>query len=190
MAVKQIKDFIFCIDNILDNLEMILRRINIKPRGREFEDIVNTLKDIVDRYLEEERRNRGLHRLTDKILDEFSQIVSKAKQTFENALKLFNEGRFLQELQNLEKDAASCIRMLSKVDVLSLEIDECNEMRWWKENYEKIRTLVYYLVWLTYFLLMYMLCRIYRNMGDTVDISDELIKRSQLVMLIHRALMR
>ncbi len=187
---KPIKDFIFCVDNILNNLELILKRIGIECRGRSIDDIVNMLQDIVNKYNELEKNNRGLHRLTDKILNEFSQIVLNAKQVFKNAYRAFREGRFLTDLKDLEKNIASCIRMLSRIDVLSLEIEECSEMRWWKSNYEQIRGVVSCLVWLTYFLLMYMLRSMYIERGDTLDITEELVRRSQLVMLIHRALMR
>ncbi len=184
---KPLKDFEFCVENILNNLEYILSRIGIRPHGREIDDILRTLRNIIDKFREEESRNRKLHRLTDKILDEFSNIVNTVTKVIDEVEK---SDKNVQLVEKLEKIIASCVRMLSRVDVLSLEIEECSEMRWWKDNYEKIRSIVYYLIWLTYFLLMYILYEAYRSSDGSENIVEEIYKRSDIMKLIHRALMR
>ncbi len=184
---KPIKDFEFCVENIVSNIDYILSRIGVKSYGNSIEDILKTLRSIVEKYREEERKNRNLHRLTDKILDEFSNIVNTIVKVFDEFEK---SEKSIELIDKLEKIVASCVRMLSRVDVLSLEIEECSEMRWWKENYERIRTIVYYLIWLTYFLLMYTLYDMYKRGNGREEIIEELYKRSNLMKLIHRALMR
>ncbi|NPB00010.1 MAG: hypothetical protein GXO10_01410 [Crenarchaeota archaeon] len=184
---KPLKDFEFCIENILNNLDYVLSRIDLRPRGKEIESMLKTLRDIIDKFREEEKKNRNLHRLTDKILDEFSNIVNTLTKVIE---EIERSEKNIQLVEKLEKIVASCVRMLSRVDVLSLEIEECSEMRWWKDNYEKIRSIVYYLIWLTYFLLMYILYEAYRSTDGSGNIVDEVYKRSDIMKLIHRALMR
>ena len=184
---KPLKDFEFCVENILNNLDYILSRIGVKPEGREIEGLLRTLRNIVEKFREEELKNRNLHRLTDKILDEFTNIVNTITKVIDEVEK---SDKDVQLIEKLEKIVASCVRMLSRVDVLSLEIEECSEMRWWKDNYEKIRSIVYYLIWLTYFLLMYILYEAYRGSNGSENIIEEIYKRSDIMKLIHRALMR
>ncbi|NPA22680.1 MAG: hypothetical protein GXO23_00070 [Crenarchaeota archaeon] len=184
---KPIKDFEFCVENVLNNIDYILSRIGLKARGTDIRNLLDTLRDIADLFREEEKKNRNLHRLTDKILSELANIVDTLTKVRE---ELERGEKDLQLIERLEKIVASCVRMLSRVDVLSLEIEECSEMRWWKENYERIRSIVYYLIWLTYFLLMYILYNMYKSGNGPGNIVEELHRRADIMRLIHRALMR
>ncbi|GEM_PF-3870235 len=193
MATKALKDYQFCIENILNNLDFILRKFDIKVE-KSVDGLFRAMHELISKYREHEQKNRNLHRLVDKILDEFNKIVESVTRllaTFENIVKDRKFEELLNKLKELEIECARNVRALSSIDVLSLEIDECTEMRWWKSNYEQIRELVYYLVWLTYYILMLALYLAYRYASDGAEqLQTMLVSRASTLMLIHRALMR
>lgn len=193
MATKALKDYQFCIENILNNLDFILRKFDIKVE-KSVDGLFRAMHELISKYREHEQKNRNLHRLVDKILDEFNKIVESVTRllaTFENIVKDRKFEELLNKLKELEIECARNVRALSSIDVLSLEIDECTEMRWWKSNYEQIRELVYYLVWLTYYILMLALYLAYRYASDGAEqLQAMLVSRASTLMLIHRALMR
>ncbi len=193
MATKALKDYQFCIENILNNLDFILKKFDIKVE-KSVDGLFRAIQNLIDRYREQEQRNRNLHRLVDRILDEFNNIVNSVIRlltTFEDIIKHGKFDELIDKLRQLETECAKNVRALSSVDVLSLEIDECTEMRWWKSNYDSIREIVYYLVWLTYYALMLALYLAYRHATDkTEQLQSAIISRASTLMLIHRALMR
>lgn len=192
-STKTLKDFFFCMENVLRNINYVMRKFNIKTEPN-LEGVTTSIRNLIDLFRREEKANRGLHRLVDMILDKFSTIVKECENIVNEvseSVKKTSLQDYLQRFPDIERRCASCVRELSSVDVLSLELDECREMRWWKERYSNIREIVYYIIWLTYYLawlIIYLLYRESTNMSE--DVAKLVTSRYGAIMLIHRALLR
>ncbi len=193
MSSKTMKDFSFCVENILKNLDYILRKFNISAESN-LNGVVKSIRSLIGMFRELEKKNRGLHRLIDNILNGLSEIVQECENVVNIVVVSVKDKKlqdYLQMFSELEKRCAKSIHSLSSVDVLSLELDECTEMRWWKSEYDKIREIVYYVVWLTYYLIWLVLYIMYR---ESPDMSEDIVRlvtaRYGAIMLIHRALLK
>jgi len=193
VSTKTWKDIVFSIENVLNNINFILRRFGIEVEPK-MEGVITAIKRLADLYKSYESSNRGIHRLSDRILDNFSQIVNECLDLVSMIEKLVQSNelaKIVSDFQVFEKRCAKCVRDLSAVDVLSLEIDECKEMQFWRESYNKIREVVYYIVWLTYYLLWLALYMLYKHSPDTSEsIRQTMLSRCGAIMLVHRALFK
>ena len=193
---KAVKDIIFRIETIVNNLNSIVSlRTGLKvEKVKEITDILNILDELNKLFNKFYEENKGLHRLVDRLINELNSIVNSVnsiRSKYFQDIQSMDLENLITNFEHFEKEWAFSIKKLSEIDVLSIEIDECSELRQWKDVFLKIRDVVQLIVWITYLMPIY---KIVLEITKKSDLATKLIqffiKRLNIINIMVRTLFK
>lgn len=193
---KTVKDVIFRIETIVNNLNSIVSlRTGLKvEKVKEITDILNILDELNKLFNKFYEENKGLHRLVDRLINELNNIVNSVnsiRSKYFQDIQSMDLENLITNFEHFEKEWAFSIKKLSEIDVLSIEIDECSELRQWKDVFLKIRDVVQLIVWITYLMPIY---KIVLEITKKSDLATKLIqffiKRLNIINIMVRTLFK
>lgn len=149
--------------------------------------LYETARPVFKKIFEE---NAKLHNLVNKILSEYDsglELLGKLMSILERKVEKLKSGE-VEGIEDILSTWYSAVNYYRRGEVLSIEIDECVEMRKWRGKYLEIRKLYYMIATIIYYLILMLKLSLietkFRHVMTRDDIINSLLNDVKILKIL------
>ncbi len=194
---RPLKDALVRLTSLVNGLPGVLSKVGIRVDKVDhvtLAKIIDQLTNAFSDYLAKNESTRQHYVIVNKILSEFEQVVrgtNDLRAKYFSDMSKISIDELTSRMTSFEREWAQLVKRFRDADILSVEIDECAGLRWWKDEYARGRDLVNLIVWLSY-LIPFM--RALELISDVEEVSPQAVeffaRRINMIGIMMRAILR